>query len=50
MNNRLTDEAWQDMLEAGEEPPFPSWFESFVVGTGSGGEFFIASTVNRPDE
>ncbi len=50
MNDRLTDEAWQDMLDAGEEPPFPSWLGSFVVDTGSGGELFLASTVNRPDE
>jgi hypothetical protein len=50
MNDRLTDEAWQDMLDAGEEPPLPSWLGSFIVDTGSGGEVFLASTVERPDE
>ncbi len=32
MNNRLTDEAWQQMLENDQEPPIPSWTSSFVVG------------------
>ncbi len=50
MNDRLTDEAWQDMLDAGEEPPLPSWLGSFVVNTGSEGAFFLASTVKRSDE
>jgi len=50
MNDRLTDEAWQDILDAGEEPPLPSWLDSFVFDTGSGGEFFLASTIKRPDE
>ena len=50
MNDRLTDEAWQDMLDAGEEPPLPSWLGSFVVNTGSEGAFLLASTVERPDE
>jgi hypothetical protein len=31
MNDRLTDEAWQEMLAQGEEPPLPVWTESFVV-------------------
>ena len=31
MNDRLTDESWQDMLEQGEEPPLPTWTQSFVV-------------------
>jgi len=30
MNDRLTDEAWQEMLNLGEEPALPSWTESFV--------------------
>ena len=50
MNDRLTDEAWQDMLDAGEEPPLPSWLGSFVANTGSEGAFLQASTVERPDE
>ncbi|MFW9844243.1 MAG: DUF3160 domain-containing protein, partial [Candidatus Thorarchaeota archaeon] len=31
MNDRLTDESWQEMLELGTEPPLPSWTESFVI-------------------
>ena len=31
MDNRLTDEAWQVMLEGSEEPGMPSWTASFVV-------------------
>ena len=50
MSDRLTDEAWQDMLDAGEEPPYPSWFSSFVIDTALGGEFVLALTVKRPDE
>ena len=50
MSDRLTDEAWQDMLDAGEEPPYPSWFSSFVVDTALGGEFVLALTIKRPDE
>ncbi len=50
MNDRLTDEAWQNILDAGEEPPLPSWLGSFVVNTGSEGAFLLASTVERPDE
>jgi hypothetical protein len=50
MNDRLTDEAWQNILDAGEEPPLPSWLGSFVVNTGSEGAFLLASVVERPDE
>ncbi|MHA3964747.1 MAG: DUF3160 domain-containing protein [Candidatus Thorarchaeota archaeon SMTZ1-45] len=31
MGDRLTDEAWQDMIDQGEEPSLPSWTNSFVV-------------------
>ncbi|MGY5879943.1 MAG: DUF3160 domain-containing protein, partial [Candidatus Thorarchaeota archaeon] len=31
INDRLTDEAWQDMLELGTQPSLPSWTESFVI-------------------
>ncbi|MFX0108710.1 MAG: DUF3160 domain-containing protein [Candidatus Hodarchaeota archaeon] len=31
MDDRLTDEAWQEIIEQGEEPPLPSWTTSFVV-------------------
>ena len=35
MDNRLTDEAWQEMLDQGTEPSLPSWTESFVIEWGS---------------
>ncbi|MGY5853974.1 MAG: DUF3160 domain-containing protein, partial [Candidatus Thorarchaeota archaeon] len=42
MDDRLTDEAWQEMLAQGEEPPLPDWTDSFVVDW----EFeFIATAV-----
>ncbi len=31
MDNRLTDEAWQAMLDGSEEPGMPSWTASFVI-------------------
>lgn len=31
MDDRLTDETWQEMLDLGDEPPLPSWTESFVI-------------------
>lgn len=31
MNDRLTDEAWREMLDSGTEPDFPEWTESFLV-------------------
>ncbi len=31
MNDRLTDEAWQSMLDSSEAPDMPSWVSSFVV-------------------
>jgi len=29
--NRLTDEDWQAMLDAGQEPPAPEWTQSYLV-------------------
>ncbi|MBC8273988.1 MAG: DUF3160 domain-containing protein [Chloroflexi bacterium] len=29
INNRLTNEAWKDMLESGQAPPRPAWTSSF---------------------
>jgi hypothetical protein len=29
INNRLTDEAWKQMLESGQTPPRPNWTNSF---------------------
>jgi len=31
MEDRLTDESWQEMLDLGTESPLPSWTESFVI-------------------
>jgi len=31
MDKRLTDQEWQEMLEAGKEPALPKWTESFMV-------------------
>ncbi|MFX0115605.1 MAG: DUF3160 domain-containing protein [Candidatus Hodarchaeota archaeon] len=31
MNDRLTDSAWQDMLDEGTNPPPPSWTTSFLL-------------------
>jgi hypothetical protein len=31
MDDRLTDETWQEMLAQGNEPPLPTWTASFVV-------------------
>ncbi len=31
MDDRLTDESWQEMLDLGDEPPLPSWTVSFVI-------------------
>jgi len=31
MEDRLTDEAWQEMLDQGTEPSLPSWTGSFVI-------------------
>jgi len=31
MNDRLTDEAWIEMLESGNEPPRPDWIDSFYT-------------------
>ncbi len=31
MDDRLTDEAWQETLDLGEAPPLPTWTASFVI-------------------
>jgi hypothetical protein len=41
MEDRLTDEAWQQMLDSGQEPPLPSWTASFIVADEIG---FLAAT------
>jgi len=30
-DNRLTDEAWQEMLESGQAPDAPDWTQSFII-------------------
>jgi hypothetical protein len=30
-SDRLTDEQWREMLDAGEQPPFAEWTDSFMV-------------------
>jgi hypothetical protein len=37
--DRLTDEKWQGMLEAGEAPPAPEWTSSFSIEEGEYSEF-----------
>jgi len=34
-NNRLTDEAWQEMLKGGTAPAMPSWTKSFLFPSGT---------------
>ncbi|MCF2138013.1 MAG: DUF3160 domain-containing protein [Candidatus Thorarchaeota archaeon] len=36
-SDRLTDEAWQDMLSSQSAPSMPSWTESFAVGHSASG-------------
>jgi hypothetical protein len=48
MSNRLTDEEWQDMLDAGEEPAMPSWTISFIVEASS--EFYCIAAPFRKIE
>ncbi|TFG14277.1 DUF3160 domain-containing protein [Candidatus Thorarchaeota archaeon] len=31
MSDRLTDEAWREILDQGDEPDFPEWTSSFIV-------------------
>ncbi len=31
-SDRLTDEKWRDMLDAGQQPPLAEWTDSFIVG------------------
>ncbi|MFW9976266.1 MAG: DUF3160 domain-containing protein, partial [Candidatus Thorarchaeota archaeon] len=33
INDRLTDESWQDLITLGEEPPLPLWTESFIAAS-----------------
>ena len=49
MSERLTDEAWQEMLDAGEEPAMPSWTGSFIVSSSSS-QYYCAFTIFRKHE
>ncbi len=42
MDDRLTDEAWQEILNQGQEPDMPDWTSSFVVGGSTSGLSFLA--------
>ena len=46
MNDRLTDEAWQDMLSSGSEPEMPSWTSSFIAVGDSLGSLQVATVVS----
>ncbi len=50
MGDRLTDEAWQDMLEAGEEPSLPDWTSSFIAESGGEALAIFATTVSFRNE
>jgi hypothetical protein len=45
MNDRLTDEAWQEMLSSGSEPGLPNWTGSFIAAGESLGSLQIATVV-----
>ena len=49
MNNRLTDEAWQAMLDAGTEPAMPSWTGSFIANSSSS-QYYCAVTTFQKHE
>ncbi|MHA2230748.1 MAG: DUF3160 domain-containing protein, partial [Candidatus Thorarchaeota archaeon] len=38
MSDRLTDEAWRDMLDQGLAPSLPDWSESFIVAQDAGNQ------------
>jgi hypothetical protein len=51
MSDRLTDEAWQDMLSSGSTPGLPGWTSSFVTaGTPLSGLELVVTVVSRPRE
>jgi hypothetical protein len=51
LSDRLTDEAWQDMLSTGSTPGLPSWTSSFVAsGTTLSGLQLAVTVVPRPRE
>lgn len=47
MNDRLTDEAWQNMIAQGTEPALPSWTASFVADWEYPSPFFAAATMSK---
>ncbi|NHJ14913.1 MAG: DUF3160 domain-containing protein, partial [Candidatus Thorarchaeota archaeon] len=48
MDNRLTDESWQEMLIEGNAPPLPAWTDSFVIE--STATLLAVATATRIDE
>jgi hypothetical protein len=50
MSDRLTDEAWQTLLQAGSAPPMPSWVGSFVIEVESPLGFLMATTTDDQEE
>jgi hypothetical protein len=48
LGERLTDEAWRAMLDAGDAPPLAAWTGSYVVEQNSAGP--LADTIRRFNE
>jgi hypothetical protein len=44
MSDRLTDEAWRDILDQGLAPSFPDWSESFIIGQSTGDPSFLRAS------
>ena len=49
MDNRLTDETWQDMLDSGAAPEMPSWTSSFVIQSTGFGTLIQTAYLKRMD-
>jgi len=47
MSDRLTDEAWQEVLSSGDVPPLPSWSVSFVTSDAGTPALGLATIVDR---
>ncbi len=48
LGERLTDEDWRAMLDAGEAPPLAGWTSSYIVA--QGGDAELATTIRRFNE
>jgi hypothetical protein len=49
MDDRLTDEAWIEMLDSGEAPAMPSWTSSFAIHTGTASALFWTADNTRKE-